>query len=130
MVPSKRAGMLTTRWNLVFNTMFTAMPRTTAAQIYRSYLGLDIAKSEGLYGRQRRARRLRRRRAWAPTDARAATRRSIRSRIRSPATPGFNGGTPFSYVPNRMNNMRGEPERSTAAGAGGGRTSSDSRSPT
>ena len=28
--------------------MFTALPRTTAAQAYRSYLGLDIAKSEGL----------------------------------------------------------------------------------
>lgn len=44
----KRAGMLTTRWNLVFNTMFTALPRLTAAQAFRSYLGLDIAKLEGL----------------------------------------------------------------------------------
>jgi len=44
----RRAGMLTTRYFFVVNTMFTAVPRTTAAQAYRSYLGLDIAKSEGL----------------------------------------------------------------------------------
>lgn len=44
----RRAGMLTSRWNLVFNTMFSAIPRTSAAQAYRAYLGLDIAKSEGL----------------------------------------------------------------------------------
>lgn len=45
---SRRAGMITTGWFFVINTMFTALPRTTAAQAYRSYLGLDIAKSEGL----------------------------------------------------------------------------------
>ena len=45
---NRRAGMLTTRYFFVVNTMFTAVPRTTAAQAYRSYLGLDIAKSEGL----------------------------------------------------------------------------------
>lgn len=44
----KRAGMLTTLWFAVNNTMFTSLPRTTAAQAMRSYLGLDIAKSEGL----------------------------------------------------------------------------------
>ena len=44
----RRAGMLTSRWFLVINTMFTAVPRTTAAQAYRSYLGYDIAKLEGL----------------------------------------------------------------------------------
>ncbi len=43
-----RAGMLTTRWFLMTNTMFTAVPRTTAAQAYRSYLGYDIALLEGL----------------------------------------------------------------------------------
>lgn len=47
-VPERRAGMLTTRWFLVTNTMFSAMPRTTAAQAYRAYLGMDIAKLEGL----------------------------------------------------------------------------------
>ncbi len=45
----RRAGMLTTRWTLFYHTMFSTMPRTTAAQMYRSYLGLDIAKLEGLY---------------------------------------------------------------------------------
>jgi hypothetical protein len=45
---ARRAGMLTHRWFLVVNTMFTAVPRTTAAQAYRAYLGLDIAKQEGL----------------------------------------------------------------------------------
>ncbi|MGH1344506.1 MAG: hypothetical protein ACRBN8_23300 [Nannocystales bacterium] len=45
---SRRAGMLTTRWFLVNFVMFTAVPRTAAAQAYRSYLGYDIAKMEGL----------------------------------------------------------------------------------
>lgn len=43
-----RAGMLTTRWNLVLNTMFTAVPRTAAAQAIRAFLGMDIARLEGL----------------------------------------------------------------------------------
>ena len=43
-----RAGMLTHAWFLMLNTMFTAVPRTTAAQAYRAYLGHDIAKLEGL----------------------------------------------------------------------------------
>ncbi len=46
--PETRAGMITTRWFLVNNTMFTAVPRTSAAQAYRAYLGMDIAKLEGL----------------------------------------------------------------------------------
>lgn len=50
--PDRRAGMLTTRWFFVINTMFTPLPRTAAAQAYRGYLGLDIAKSEGLYPAQ------------------------------------------------------------------------------
>jgi hypothetical protein len=44
----KRAGMLTHRWFLMSNTMFTAIPRTTAAQAYRAYLGFDISRLEGL----------------------------------------------------------------------------------
>jgi len=40
--------MLTTRWFLAKNTMLTPVPRTTAAQAYRAYLGYDIAKLEGL----------------------------------------------------------------------------------
>ena len=45
---TKRAGMITTTWFHFFNTMFSAMPRTTAAQAMRAYLGTDIAKQEGL----------------------------------------------------------------------------------
>ncbi len=44
-----RAGNLTSAWNLVYNVMFTALPRNAASQAYRGYLGLDIAKQEGLY---------------------------------------------------------------------------------
>jgi hypothetical protein len=44
----QRAGMITTRWFRAVNTMFSAVPRTTAAQAYRSYLGLDIALLQGL----------------------------------------------------------------------------------
>ena len=44
----KRAGMITTTWFNMINTMFSALPRTTAAQAYREYLGLDIARLEGL----------------------------------------------------------------------------------
>lgn len=45
----KRYGMITTQWFFSTNTMFATIPRNTAAQAYRSYLGMDIAKSEGLY---------------------------------------------------------------------------------
>ncbi len=47
--PQNRAGMITTRWALFMFTMFTAVPRTAAAQAYRSYLGYEISKMEGLY---------------------------------------------------------------------------------
>ena len=43
-----RAGLITHRWFLMSNTMFTGVPRTTAAQAYRAYLGYDIARLEGL----------------------------------------------------------------------------------
>jgi hypothetical protein len=46
---NKRAGLLTHRWFLMINTMFTAIPRTTGAQAYRAFLGYDISKLEGLY---------------------------------------------------------------------------------
>jgi len=45
---NERAGMITMRWFRVVNTMFTSVPRTTAAQAYRAYLGLDIALMQGL----------------------------------------------------------------------------------
>jgi hypothetical protein len=47
-VKERRAGLLTHRWFLMSNTMFTSIPRTTAAQAYRAYLGYDIARLEGL----------------------------------------------------------------------------------
>jgi hypothetical protein len=46
--PTKRAGMVTTTWFHFFFTMFSTMPRTTAAQAYRAYLGVDFAKQQGL----------------------------------------------------------------------------------
>ncbi len=45
----RRAGLLTHRWFLMSNTMFTAIPRTTAAQAYRAFLGSDISRLEGLH---------------------------------------------------------------------------------
>jgi hypothetical protein len=45
---ARRAGMITTQWFLMVHTMFSELPRTTAAQAYRAYLGQDIALSEGI----------------------------------------------------------------------------------
>jgi hypothetical protein len=47
--PERRAGMITSQWFLMAHTMFSALPRTTAAQAYRAYLGMDIAKGEGIH---------------------------------------------------------------------------------
>ncbi len=44
-----RAGNMTTAWTLTYFVMFTALSRNAASQMYRAYLGLDIAKQEGLY---------------------------------------------------------------------------------
>lgn len=49
LLPAQRAGMVTTQWFLMAHTMFSALPRTTAAQAYRAYLGMDIAKGEGIH---------------------------------------------------------------------------------
>lgn len=43
-----RAGLITHRWFLMSNIMFTGMPRTAAAQVYRAFLGHDLARLEGL----------------------------------------------------------------------------------
>jgi hypothetical protein len=48
LAPERRAGMITTQWYLSINTMFSALPRTSAAHAYRSYLGADISMNEGL----------------------------------------------------------------------------------
>lgn len=106
----KRAGLLTTRWNFVLNTMFTAVPRTTAAQAYRAFLGLDIARMEGLSevpipGEP------------ADYDQKGVQAEACRGchETLDPLTypftrySGFNGGIPFSYVPNRMQNMASGP---------------------
>ncbi|HET6584944.1 MAG TPA: DUF1585 domain-containing protein [Nannocystaceae bacterium] len=46
--PEHRAGMLTTQWNLFLNTMFSAVPRVTAGQAYRAFLGLDLSLQQGI----------------------------------------------------------------------------------
>jgi len=48
-IEERRAGLITHRWFLMSNTMFTSIPRTTAAQAYRAFLGYDISKLEGLH---------------------------------------------------------------------------------
>jgi hypothetical protein len=50
LVPERRAGMITTYWFHFYNTMFAKLPRQTAAQFYRAYMGFNIAKLEGLLG--------------------------------------------------------------------------------
>ena len=47
--PARRAGMITTQWYLSSYTMFSQLPRNSASQAYRAYLGLDLAKGEGLH---------------------------------------------------------------------------------
>ncbi len=44
-----RFGVLTTRFSLAMRVMFADVPRTLAAHWYKRLLGLDIARSEGLY---------------------------------------------------------------------------------
>lgn len=48
LAPDRRAGMITTQWFFAINTMFSPLPRTTAAQAYRAYLGMDIARQQGI----------------------------------------------------------------------------------
>ena len=48
LAPEHRAGMITTQWFILLNTMFSGLPRTTAAQAYRSYLGMDLSRDEGI----------------------------------------------------------------------------------
>ena len=44
-----RYGLITTRYSLSMRVMFSDVPRTLASHVYRELLGLDIARSEGLY---------------------------------------------------------------------------------
>lgn len=48
LAPERRAGMITTQWFFANFSMFAQLPRNSASQVYREYLGLDIAKGEGL----------------------------------------------------------------------------------
>lgn len=48
MQQERRVGMISTTWFLLYYVMFSPIPRTAAAQAYRSYLNFDIAKLEGL----------------------------------------------------------------------------------
>ena len=48
MQQDRRVGTMSTSWFLLYNIMFSAIPRTAAAQAYRSYLNYDIAKLDGL----------------------------------------------------------------------------------
>ncbi len=98
--PDRRVGMLTTHWFTTLNTMFTAIPRTTAAQAYRQYLGHDIAKVQGLHPV-----------LTEPMDYDAKG-------VQAPACSGchstldpltypfsrYNGISAGTYVPNRLNN--------------------------
>lgn len=47
--PAYRYGLLTTRYSLAMRVMFADVPRTFAAHYYRKLLGLDLARSEGLF---------------------------------------------------------------------------------
>lgn len=44
-----RYGIITTRYSLAMRVMFSEVPRTLAAHWMRKLLGLDIARSEGLF---------------------------------------------------------------------------------
>lgn len=44
-----RYGMMTSRYSLAMRVMFSPVPRNLASHWYRKLLGLDIARSEGLY---------------------------------------------------------------------------------
>lgn len=45
---SKRAGMLTTLYNLTIRTTSTPLPRQTASHVLRTFFDMDLAKGEGL----------------------------------------------------------------------------------
>lgn len=49
MTPRNRAGMVTTQWFFAINTMFSLIPRTTAAQALRAYMDFDLSQQEGMY---------------------------------------------------------------------------------
>jgi len=103
----RRAGMLTTNWNLVYNIMFTAVPRTAAAVAYRSYLGFDIARMEGLDSRWESANELIDYDAKGITEAECAGCHRILDELTYPFTRyhGLTGGR-GTYDEDRMRRFR------------------------
>jgi len=49
LLAEQRYGLITTRYSLSMRVMFADMPRTLTAHYYRELLGLDIARSQGLF---------------------------------------------------------------------------------
>jgi hypothetical protein len=96
---AKRVGMLTTRWFTTVNTMFTAIPRTTAAQAYRAYLGFDIAHMEGLHPVEGEPREYDHKGVTTPT---CAACHSTLDPLTYPFTR-YNGIFANNYMPNRLN---------------------------
>ncbi len=99
--PSKRVGMITTRWFLTVNTMFTAIPRTSAAQAYRSYLGFDISKMEGLHPAPDKTVDYDRKGINTPT---CAACHSTLEPLTMPFTR-YNGIINTDFAPNRLKNF-------------------------
>lgn len=95
----RRVGLITTRWNAALNTMFTAVPRTTAAQAYRAYLGYDIAKMEGLDPTHREPEDFD---AKGVKDPECAACHSTLDPLTYPFSR-YNGFFAFNYAAERMN---------------------------
>ncbi len=98
-VPEKRAGMITTKWFLTANTMFTSVPRTTAAQAYRAYLGFDISKMEGLHPVDAEPKEYDRK---GVTESTCAACHSTLDPLTYPFSR-YNGITATNYAPARLN---------------------------
>ncbi|EAU68700.1 hypothetical protein [Stigmatella aurantiaca] len=96
-----RAGNLTSAWSLVYFVMFTALPRNAASQSYRAYLGLDIAKQQGLYSIPGEPRDYDAKGVQAPACAAChATLDPLSYPFRN--YQGIAGATSAQYVPNRL----------------------------
>jgi hypothetical protein len=96
---AKRVGMITTRWFTTVNTMFTAIPRTTAAQAYRAYLGFDIAHMEGLHPVEGEPKEYDHKGVTAPTCAYCHSTLDPLAY----AFTRYNGIFANNYMPNRLN---------------------------
>ncbi|RKH26278.1 hypothetical protein D7V77_15035 [Corallococcus sp. CA041A] len=97
---SRRAGNMTSAWTLTSFVMFTALPRNAASQMYRAYLGLDIAKQEGLHSVPNEPRDYDAKGVQAPQCAAChATLDPLSYPYRN-----YNGlgGLPNRYIPNRL----------------------------